>query len=745
MLAIFLGVVGASVLYVVRTTPEYASEGLLLVENRRYDPSNALTMGYIPAVDGFSAEMQLEILAHSPVIVRNVAERVLAAEFVPDTDLRFSVLDERADLTEAELAARLQGEVLSIDQIGTNTISVRAVTANPSESAFLANAFSEEAVKHSRELSRQRISTSRQFLEQRIGEGRENLQSSEQNLQQYMSREGAIAIDQAVTAAVSNLSRVETALSQAQIELDMERASLGATEAELRRIRPMLTQRVASGIDREIEAAQQRVAALEVRLEQYYQQVPAARAAPELDPRTAPMAKEIGQWQERIQLLSDRYVQELLAAGGIDPTKPESGVAYAASLERQVVAGRIAISGLESKMAELKRQQSTYEARLSVFPKQSVDLANLQRDRQSSEQLFSYLEQRLHEATMAEQSETGSLRVLRQAGVAARPLSPRPERVFPLAAFLGLVLSIGAGFFSNRIDRRIYTPTDVTAQNFHLLGVIPEMKGLIRTEFKGAAFTDYRDRKVATTIVGLTSPLSAPAEAYRQLYARLHSSRLSDGARSVIVTSPESSVGKSTTAINLAVAGAMARRRTLLVDVDLRKPAVEHYLGIPLRLTLQDLLELPDGANATALIAKASATGISNLHAISVREPVGNPIEHLVSPRLQALIAIFKKEFELIIFDAPPLLLTSDATLLASLCDVTIIVAAAGKTDEGALRQIHDELQEADAVDVGVVLNRFDSSNRNYKNTYGYLSQNYGAYYGSMAEQRRLPAKTIVQ
>jgi tyrosine-protein kinase Etk/Wzc len=366
-------------------------------------------------------------------------------------------------------------------------------------------------------------------------------------------------------------------------------------------------------------------------------------------------------------------------------------------------------------------------------PRQSIEIGQLKRVRESSEQLYTYLEQRLQEAYLAEESETGSLRLLRSAEVPLRPVSPRPERILPLSVLLGLMIGLGAAALSARLDRRVYTPTDVTKNGFHLLSVIPDMRRMTSREFGHVKVVHVEGHEAHTNMIALLAPHTAAAEAYRHLYARLWPVSDTSGAKSIIVTSPEASVGKSTTALNLALTAASTRLRTLIVDVDMRRPAVECYLGISYRFTLQDILELPDDEDILPYITRHSATGIPNLHAITVREPIRNPLEHLVSPRLRKLVELLKQEFDIVIFDAPPLLLTSDAAFLAPLCDETIVVVAAGETDSAALHQIEAVLAECKAKLSGIVLNRFDASNRMFRSTYGYLEQNYSGYYGRAA------------
>lgn len=722
ILTVFVTVMGAASLYVVRATQEYQATSLLLVEVRPYDPANALSMGSISGLDNTNVTMHQLVLKNSTSLFQSVADRVAGSVRVA----------EPAPASADELVRRLRGMV-EIKVSDTNVLTIEAMGSTGEEAAQLANVFAEEAVQHSQSLSRRRITASRDFLKQRIEESAQSLADAEENMKVYLRSEGAVALDKEAEGAVSNVARVEALLADARIEYDMKSASLAAREQQIAEIRPQLGRRLASGIDRELATSQQRLTDLELRLDQIYFQYPSLKENPGNDARIADLEAQIAQWRSRVNELSDAYVNEVLAAGGVDPEKPASGVAYAASLERQTVADRIELTALQSKIDALALQKSRYDGRLRTIPEQSMALAQLERQRASSEQLYTFLEKRLQEAMLAEEAETGSLHVLRSADVPVVPTHPRPQRILPLAALLGIVMGAAMGSLRNHLDTRIYTPTDVEKMGLLLLGVVPDLRPLLRKEFKGRSSIEIDGSTYGTNIVALLTPASVAAEAYRHLYARLQPTRSRSTVRSVVVTSPEAAVGKSTTALNIAITAALARRRTLIVDADMRQPAAERYLGIHDGITLQELLSVPTLADLRTTLLQRTHTSFPNLHAITINQPIDNPLELLISPRLTKLIEILKLEFEFIVFDTPPLLLAPDAALLAPMCDTSVLVAAAGQTDAGALTKIVVELEAAGADVAGVILNRFDPSNPNFKHTYGYLQHNYGSYYHRVA------------
>ncbi|NEQ30989.1 MAG: CpsD/CapB family tyrosine-protein kinase, partial [Leptolyngbya sp. SIO4C5] len=148
-----------------------------------------------------------------------------------------------------------------------------------------------------------------------------------------------------------------------------------------------------------------------------------------------------------------------------------------------------------------------------------------------------------------------------------------------------------------------------------------------------------------------------------------------------------------------------------------------HHLGYTSPEDLRGLLAEPER------VAEPERywTGVKNLHAITTASPVRQPSELLASRELREVLAHARTVYDLIVFDAPPVLLAADAALLATQCEACFLVAGSGTTDARALDQTIKELEGVGAAMVGVVLNRFDPSNMiGYKDTYRYRYQAYG-------------------
>jgi capsular exopolysaccharide synthesis family protein len=181
----------------------------------------------------------------------------------------------------------------------------------------------------------------------------------------------------------------------------------------------------------------------------------------------------------------------------------------------------------------------------------------------------------------------------------------------------------------------------------------------------------------------------------------------------VLVAGPEVSTGKSLVAANLAVVSAQAGRRTLLLDADLRRPAVQSYLGLG---DGPPLGEGPEGANVVYW-----NTAVPGLFAVTAREPAERP-EALWSPEQAAnLLAHVREAFDLVVVDAPAALVAADAAVLAPHCDAALLVSESGRTDADALAQVAAELAAAGLRQIGAVLNKFEARHAvGYRTTVGY-------------------------
>src|ERR671933_26 len=191
----------------------------------------------------------------------------------------------------------------------------------------------------------------------------------------------------------------------------------------------------------------------------------------------------------------------------------------------------------------------------------------------------------------------------------------------------------------------------------------------------------------ASRLVALCDPHSPAAEAYRSLRTNIQFSSLDKPLRTILVTSTASGEGKSTAIANLAVTMAQAEKRVILVDCDLRRPALYTLFGVPNDEGLTSLM-LREGGNLPLQPA-----GVPGLQLLTSGPLPPRPADILGSCRMEAVIAILVEHADIVLFDTPPVTAVTDAAVLATRVDGVLLVFRSGNTKPGRAREARELLQ----------------------------------------------------
>ncbi len=198
-------------------------------------------------------------------------------------------------------------------------------------------------------------------------------------------------------------------------------------------------------------------------------------------------------------------------------------------------------------------------------------------------------------------------------------------------------------------------------------------------------------------------PGSRAAESYRGLRTTLtYALDVAGGSRVLLVTSASESEGKTTTVANLAVAFGLTGRRTVVVDADLRRPALHELFGGPNSTGLTSAL----GEDELRPSRFLRATRHPNVQLVTAGASPINPSELLGSAKMEQLLAYLRAEFDVVLLDTPPALAATDASVLAELADASVIVTTAGHGTVGELVGVAGALALSARPVLGVVINR---------------------------------------
>jgi len=374
------------------------------------------------------------------------------------------------------------------------------------------------------------------------------------------------------------------------------------------------------------------------------------------------------------------------------------------------------------RVIQLREQIKDLENQLKDFSGQDLEYARLNREVEVNQKLYSMLKEKLEEARISEAQKVSDVSMVDPAAP-GEPVSGNKNMGMLAGGVLGLILGIALAFVLETLDTSIGTIEDVeNVVKLSVLGVVPP----IESEFgsKRTIFSRIRERIMPTPkteeeekfsrLVSHYKPQSSIAEAYRNIHTNL---KIDSFRKAILVTSSGPQEGKSSVVCNLGIVMAQAGLRVVLVSADLRRPVLVKTFGIgkepgltefitgaaTLDESLKSITDIMLGEIKFEEILKTP--GIENIWIMPSGRFTANPVELLESKKIPMLVEELKNRFDVVIFDAPPVLPVTDSSILAPLVDATVIVYEIGRTSREALIRTKIQIESTGAKISGVILN----------------------------------------
>jgi capsular exopolysaccharide synthesis family protein len=456
----------------------------------------------------------------------------------------------------------------------------------------------------------------------------------------------------------------------------------------------------------------------------------ATRAREFIEDQLKELEKNIKEGEERLRRLGQGSQQ----------------VSLAEPLEQKLVELQFKLAELLQRYTEkhpqviqLRDQIKSMEGQVQGMSEQQLEYSRINREVVVNRKLYEMLKEKLEEARISEREKVSDVTVVDPAVMPRAPITVDNRIKIIVGAMMGMVLGIVFAFVLETLDTSIGTIEDVESViKLPVLGVVPSIEEesgknkWLLTKIKERFIPSHKTEKDERFIhlFAHYQPHSPITEAFRNIHTNL---KLRSDRKAILVTSSGPREGKSTILCNLGLVMAQIGLKTLLVSTDLRRPILAKIFGIKREPGLSELVmgtATLDGVlnNITDILLGSigledikKTPGIENIWILTSGRLSDNPVEILESKALADLIEKAKQRFDVILFDAPPVLPVTDPSLLAAKVDCVLIVYEIGKTSREGLLRAKIQLESVGAKIAGIVLNHTQPQT---ESSYPYL------YYG---------------
>jgi len=597
-------------------------------------------------------------------------------------------------LTSGQLNNLTQRDLEIMPVPGTSVIRISYYSEHPQTAAALVNCLSEEYMNSNFEEKYQATMRAREFLKAELEALKQKVEESEAELVRY-ARDNNLTLfadkDNVIIQKLSDLTR-EMTVVEAQLLANRYQEIKNAALGDLPDSSKTPSVKALEG---QLLTLQQRLATLS---SQY-----------------GPNWPEVKLCQEEIMKVEKQLLEETRRAIHLAKREYDLAQAHRQRLDRAL------------------QEQNQYVTKLNEG---LIQYRTLHREVQTDQELYEGLLQRLKEAGVIAGMRSSNIRVLDRGDVPSRPYSPNKALNLALALAIGSVAGTMLALFRYYTDRTLRNAEDLESNGLPCLGTIPLMGA--GWEVDGSKILNGRELEASES--HLTAYLDSVSlvswESFRSLRTSLVLSSGTAPPKILVIASAMPQEGKTTIAINLAVVLAQTGERTLLVELDMRKPRITpEFLHHSARGKGMSIYLSGNGD----LSAQIEPTPVPNLFVIGCGPIPPSPPELIGSPRMKIALKLFAMYFDHVIIDTPPLLSVTDALLLVRQVDGLVLVVNPLITSEDELRRSLNMLTRANAKITGGVINGVRVQDISYYNTYyqsgGFLEP------VDKEESNRLPAR----
>lgn len=611
------------------------------------------------------------------------------------------------------IAKRVQKNISAKSITNSEIIKIEVQAYSPIAAQVIANTIAEVLKKRNLDVRREETDNVKEIIEAQLLTFKKQLDDAEITLKQFKEQSNVTIIDKEAEEIFKRITEAEVVYNKAKTNLDAAQKRLTVIQDKLAAERKDLVPTITKVTSPWAQKLKQQL----VELEFQYTTLKVGDYS-EDHPKMQLLRKQIEETKENLKK------ESLKIASGENIIDP---IAQIQKFMEESISLDIEIQTYQAQEKALKEFIEGYKRNLNTLPDKELRLAQLLRDREVNEKIYMMLLQKREEAKIAEAERVGNIRIIDYARMPEKPIKPRKALNLIIGIILGSLMGTGLTFLLEYVDTSVKTVEEAEQiTKLSVLGAIPQIRTKVKNISSKNIKNESEKRKISEKIsklITLHDQKSPEAETFRTLRTNLKFASDELSSKAFLITSSNPTEGKSIIAANLSITSAQMGLRTLLIDADLRKPVLHQLFQ---REKVPGLVDFLSGDKEIIF-----STDIPNLSLLTAGNIPPNHLEILTSDAMKNMLVQFKNEYDTIFVDTPPISLFSDAGVLSSIIDGSLLVIKAGESSKKDLLRAKSLLEKARSKIVGVVINFSDAQD-------GYLKHYYYYYFSDNNDGKKI-------
>ena len=700
---LFVGVVIAAValtgLYLFFATPIYEASVTVKVEPTSKSSMSDIFMDQVTgSYSSKDISTEVELIKSRSNFEKVITDLDLVDKMIEPEVKEKMIQEGYSEEDIVDSLAKTLSEIVTVSPVkDTRIVKISVQHANPALATDIANKLAEVYNQKLADLSKRDVRTKREFIESQIPLIEADLRQATDALKEFKETYKIYVLEEHAKSLLQILSNYDQQYNNLSLQLNEKQAEKDAylqllkefesSEAEARVSKWIKTSETFS--NPVIAQLKSKRANLEIELAALKQQYPVT------DPKVQAKITEIAKTDELIKKETENFIRTG-ESQTLNPAYEDALINYISSTSN--------IQVLESRLQAVEKIKKSYEKQLAQLPELEQRLLELQRQVTVKENLYTLMLEKLEEAKISEAAVVGNAAVVDYAKSPRSPVKPNKKLSLAIGGVLGIFLGMLTVFLVEYMDKTLKSEEEIERYSgLSVIGRIPEIEDLVENKDE----------------LYVRSHPTAPQSEAIKLAASNVSFLIGEEKKAIAITSVSPGEGKSFVAANTAFYMASSGYKTILVDLDLRRPRVEKILKLDTKKTsgkgITDLIK-----GEIELDQAIVKDYDNNLDVMPMGTRATNPTLLLSSKKLETILNTLKERYDRVIIDTPPALVTSDVSLIANKLDGIVLVVKPGIALKDGLRITINNLRTVGAPLLGVLVNGVNQHTSGYYYYYYY-------------------------